>query len=722
MARMIMLIPISGGVGITSVSLGVVRAMERKGIDVSFFKPVAQPRHPNKQEDHTTVMIAHSSNIKPAEPLALSDAESMISQDKLDILLEQIVEKVEKHVTQSGAEVMVIEGLVPTDSHSFTSNLNYNIAKALDADIVFVAQPTNETSQQLKDRIELAASSFGGMTNKRLVGCIINKVGAPLDDQGKLRPDLSEIFNPDHQSLPTAEHEILSVLSKSALPILGCAPWNTELVSPRALDLARHLNATILNEGELQSRRLTTVVFCASALHNQTKLYRPGSLLVASGDRADVIAAVCLAAMNGVKIGALVLNGNYQPEPQIMDLCQQAMKTGLPILMVNTNTWQTAVTLQDFNLEIPLDDLERIELVQDYVAGHIDKHWIESLTAKSVRRRLLSPPAFRYQLTELARHANKRVVLPEGEEPRTIKAAMICAERGIAHPVLLGNREEILRVASQQGVVLDDRVEIQDPELVREHYVARLVELRKSKGLTDIVAREQLKDNVVLGTMMLDADEVDGLVSGAINTTANTIRPPLQIIRTAPGSSLVSSVFFMLLPDQVLVYGDCAINPDPNAEQLAEIAIQSADSALAFGIEPRVAMISYSTGDSGTGADVEKVREATRLAKEKRPDLIIDGPLQYDAAIMENVAKSKAPNSPVAGKATVFIFPDLNTGNTTYKAVQRSAQLVSIGPMLQGMRKPVNDLSRGALVDDIVYTIALTAIQSGQMEAANKKL
>ncbi|MGL5304221.1 MAG: phosphate acetyltransferase, partial [Aeromonas sp.] len=315
-----------------------------------------------------------------------------------------------------------------------------------------------------------------------------------------------------------------------------------------------------------------------------------------------------------------------------------------------------------------------------------------------------------------ARQANKRVVLPEGEEPRTIKAAAICAERGIARPVLLGNPAEIRRVAAQQGVVLSDSVEIIDPAVVRESYVARLVELRKSKGMTEVVAREQLEDNVVLGTMMLERNEVDGLVSGAVHTTANTIRPPMQIIKTAPGASLISSIFFMLLPDQVLVYGDCAINPDPSAEQLAEIAIQSADSAAAFGIEPRVAMISYSTGTSGAGADVEKVRAATELAKAKRPDLIIDGPLQYDAAIMENVAKSKAPNSPVAGKATVFVFPDLNTGNTTYKAVQRSADLVSIGPMLQGMRKPVNDLSRGALVDDIVYTIALTGIQAAQAE------
>lgn len=239
-----------------------------------------------------------------------------------------------------------------------------------------------------------------------------------------------------------------------------------------------------------------------------------------------------------------------------------------------------------------------------------------------------------------------------------------------------------------------------------------MLELRKHKGLTEVIAKESLKDNVVLATMMLQLGQVDGLVSGAVHTTANTIKPALQLIKTAEGASLVSSIFFMLLPDQVLVYGDCAINPEPNAEELADIAIQSADSAKQFGIDPKVAMISYSTGSSGHGVDVEKVVQATKIAQKKRPDLIIDGPLQYDAAIMENVARSKAPNSPVAGKATVFIFPDLNTGNTTYKAVQRSADLVSIGPMLQGMRKPVNDLSRGALVDDIIYTIALTAIQA----------
>jgi len=245
--------------------------------------------------------------------------------------------------------------------------------------------------------------------------------------------------------------------------------------------------------------------------------------------------------------------------------------------------------------------------------------------------------------------------------------------------------------------------------------VEPMVELRRNKGLNAPMARAQLEDTVVLGTMMLALDEVDGLVSGAINTTANTIRPALQLIKTAPEYNLVSSIFFMLLPEQVLVYGDCAVNPDPDAEQLAEIARQSAASAKAFGITPRVAMLSYSTGDSGTGNDVVKVRDATRLAREANPDLLLDGPLQYDAAAIDSVGKAKAPDSPVAGRATVFIFPDLNTGNTTYKAVQRSANCISVGPMLQGLRKPVNDLSRGALVDDIVYTIALTAIQAADL-------
>ncbi len=328
----------------------------------------------------------------------------------------------------------------------------------------------------------------------------------------------------------------------------------------------------------------------------------------------------------------------------------------------------------------------------------------------------LSPAQFRVNMIDTARKADKRIVLPEGAEPRTVQAAAICHEKGIARCVLLAPRAEVEAVAKERLITLPESLEIIDPADLIEEYVAPMCELRKSKGLTPEQAREQLQDPVVLGTMMMAQNDVDGLVSGAVHTTANTIRPALQLIKTAPGASLVSSVFFMLLPNQVVAFADCAVNPNPTPEQLAEIAIQSADSAKAFGIDPKVAMISYSTGTSGAGPDVEAVAEATKIAQEKRPDLAVDGPLQYDAATVPSVAKSKAPDSKVAGQATVLVFPDLNTGNCTYKAVQRNANVLSVGPMLQGLRKPVNDLSRGALVGDIVYTIALTAIQAKQME------
>jgi len=717
MARTIMLIPIGSGVGVTSVSLGMVRSMERQGVVVNFFKPIAQqrPGDPVKLE-RSTETLRNSSNITPPEPFAMNYAEGLISSGKTSELLENIVERFRSGIKDS--DVIIVEGLVPTDKHQFANGVNYSIAKALGAEMVFVANPSNDSSQQLKERIDIAISAFGGKDNKQIAGCIINKVGAPIDENNLAGPDLSEMFD-----IPVANSnsnlEVLQMFSKSPLPILGCIPWSADLIAPRVKDLAIHLEAKVLNKGDLENRRLQSVTFCARSIPNMVEHFKAGSMLVTSGDRSDVIIATCLAVMNGMKIGCLLLTGDYMPEEEVLKLCQSAMDTGLPILLIKSNTWQTAQRLQNFNMEIPVDDLERIEKVQEYIASHIDKHWLETLTEDSSLSRRLSPPAFRYHLTELARKANQRIVLPEGEEPRTIQAAVICAERGIAKPVLLGNPEEINRIAVQQGVVITPDVEIIDPKDVIERYVAPMVELRKAKGLTEVVAREQLQDTVVLGTMMLAENEVAGLVSGAVHTTANTIRPPLQLVKTAPGASLVSSIFFMLLPDQVLVYGDCAINPDPTADQLADIAIQSAESAIAFGIDPKVAMISYSTGDSGAGSDVEKVREATKIAQERRPDLLIDGPLQYDAAVMENVAKSKAPNSKVAGQATVFIFPDLNTGNTTYKAVQRSADLISIGPMLQGMRKPVNDLSRGALVDDIVYTIALTAIQATQ--AAEKE-
>ena len=353
------------------------------------------------------------------------------------------------------------------------------------------------------------------------------------------------------------------------------------------------------------------------------------------------------------------------------------------------------------------DDIAAIH----FITQHLDiKNLLEQLKRPSQNR--MPPSAFRYKLIKSAQAANRRIVLPEGEEPRTLRAASICTERGIARCVLLGDKTKIEQVAAEHNIIIPDHgIEILDPKEIADQYVAGFVERRAHRGATEESAREALKDSVVVGTMMLAVGDVDGLVSGAVHTTADTIRPAFQLIGTDKNSKLVSSIFFMLMKDQVHVYGDCAVNPTPTAEQLADIAIQSAESAKIFGIEPRVAMLSYSTGTSGAGEEVEKVAKATEIAKEKAPDLLIDGPLQFDAASVLSVGKQKAPESKVAGRATVFIFPDLNTGNITYKAVQRSANVVCIGPMLQGLAKPVNDLSRGALVDDIVYTIAITALQ-----------
>lgn len=711
MSRTIILIPTTTGVGLTSVSLGLVHALEQKGAKVGFLKPIAQPISGEDTLDRTTTIIRAAQTTETGEPFMLSVAETLIGQNQTDVLLEKVVERHQQ--LAKNADVIVVEGLIPARKNSYANSINYEIAQALDAEIVLVAAPGADKPSELKERVEAAASEFGGRHNPNILGVIINKFNAPVDESGRTRPDLTEIFDSFHHSSNNI-NEVERLFSQSPIKLLACIEWNSELIATRAIDLAKHLQAAIINEGEIASRRISSVTFCARSLPHMVEHFKAGSLLVTSADRPDVLVAASLAAMNGVELGAILLTGGYKVESPIAKLCQQAFETGLPVFRIEGNTWQTSLSLQSFSLEVPVDDKERIAAIKEYTSAQIDPAFIDQISSGAVRARRLSPAAFRYQLTEFARAAKKRIVLPEGDEPRTVKAAALCAERGIAECILLANPDEVQRVAKEQGAELGKGITIIDPASVREQYVDRLVELRKSKGMTETLAREQLQDNVVLGTMMLEANEVDGLVSGAVHTTANTIRPPMQIIKTAPGSSIVSSVFFMLLPDQVLVYGDCAVNPDPTAEQLAEIAIQSADSAKSFGIDPRVAMISYSTGTSGSGADVEKVAEATRIAKEKRPDLMIDGPLQYDAAIMEDVARSKAPNSPVAGKATVFIFPDLNTGNTTYKAVQRSADLVSIGPMLQGMRKPVNDLSRGALVDDIVYTIALTAIQATQ--------
>ena len=453
MSRIIMLIPTGTSVGLTSVSLGVIRAMERKGVRLSVFKPIAQPRTGGDAPDQTTTIVrSNSSTTTAAEPLKMSYVEGLLSSNQKDVLMEEIIANY--HANTKDAEVVLVEGLVPTRKHQFAQSLNYEIAKTLNAEIVFVMSQGTDTPEQLKERIELTRNSFGGAKNTNITGVIVNKLNAPVDEQGRTRPDLSEIFD-DSTKAKVNNVDPAKLQESSPLPVLGAVPWSFDLIATRAIDMARHLNATIINEGDINTRRVKSVTFCARSIPHMLEHFRAGSLLVTSADRPDVLVAACLAAMNGVEIGALLLTGGYEMDARISKLCERAFATGLPVFMVNTNTWQTSLSLQSFNLEVPVDDHERIEKVQEYVANYINADWIDSLTATSERSR---PPAFRYQLTELARKAGKRIVLPEGDEPRTVKAAAICAERGIATCVLLGNPAEINRVAASQGVELGARI------------------------------------------------------------------------------------------------------------------------------------------------------------------------------------------------------------------------------------------------------------------------
>lgn len=667
--------PARQAVGLTSVSLGIVRALQRLGVDIGFVKPVAQ-----EYADSSDFFAREIFKIQVPEPLSLHETAERIAANQSSELLEQIVDLCMK--AGKDADVLVIEGLHIDAAHPFSSQLNVDIARSLKAEVIVVADGSQPNAV---GDLRLSIRQYAN-EGCRVAGVIINRAPEEFDNAA-------------------AKREL------GATRLWGVVHENPLLRAPRMQDVAQRLKAEVVVQGELATRRVRETVIAARSVAEFVTRLRPNKLVITSGDRDDIILACALAVSRGIELAGILLTHDSVIAPQVMELAAPAFATGLPILRTADDSFVTARRISHIPDAVPRDDMARMDAVLDTVAEHLDTEAITA-TFHMPESTKLSPPAFRYQLIQKARAANKRIVLPEGEEPRTVRAAVICQQKGIARCVLLGKRDVIENVASSQGLRLPAGLEILDPNEIRSHYVAPMVELRKAKGLTEVQAVAQLEDTVVLGTMMLAVGEVDGLVSGAVHTTASTVRPALQLIKTAPGSSIVSSVFFMLMPDQVLVYGDCAINPVPTAEQLAEIAKQSADSATAFGIAPKVALISYSTGTSGTGQDVEKVRQATELAHEKYPDLILDGPLQYDAASVVDVGKQKAPNSPVAGQATVFVFPDLNTGNTTYKAVQRSANVVSIGPMLQGLRKPVNDLSRGALVDDIVFTIALTAIQA----------
>ena len=685
----------------------LVRALDRRGVNVAFVEPVTQPR-PDGGPDRSTALVAAISALHPPEPLSTAQLEQQLGEGGIDAVLEKIVAVWEPVCNRS--DVVIVEGLSPGLGRLYVSGLNQALASALDADVLLAGSwPTANAGSQdragrgtepgpdlIKDVIEglaetvaITASGYLSGEHARVVGCVIRSVPA---------------------TEPSAAARLGGALSRRGLRLIAAVPHRPDLAWLRVSDLIRELNPRVLHKGD-PSRRIKDVAIFAQGVPGGLRFLTEGRLIVVPGDRHDAIMAACLAALNGTRLAALLLTAGIVPDPRVWELVQAASATGLPLLVTGDDTYPTAARVRDLDPGLRVDDLERIDGVVNSIADALDAPWLESLSG-SARSRRLSPAAFRYQLVALARAADACVVLPEGTEPRTLQAAVACAERGIARSVLLGPPDQVAGLARGLGLQLPGGVTVVDPPTAAERYAAPLAELRRHRGWTEEIAREHLADPIMVATMMLQQGDVDGMVAGAIHTTAATVRPALQVLGTRPGTRLVSSVFFMCLPDQVVVYGDCAINPRPDAEDLADIAIQSAASAGAFGIEPRVAMISFSTGTSGAGSDVDKVAEATRIVRERDPDLAVDGPLQYDAAAIASVARSKRPGSAVAGRASVFIFPDLDTGNTTYKAVQRSAQVVSIGPMLQGLAKPVNDLSRGALVDDIVYTIALTAIQS----------
>ena len=491
-------------------------------------------------------------------------------------------------------------------------------------------------------------------------------------------------------------------------------PEEPLLSAPTVAELEKAVNGMpVSGEASLREREVMSVLVAGMTADHVLERLGDGMAVITPGDRSDVVLAVASAhAAEGFpSLSCLVLNGGFELHPSIAALVS-GLRSRLPIVATALGTYDTASAAASARGRITATSQRKIDTALELMERHVDIMDLLAQLAIPIPT-VVTPQMFTYQLQLRARSDRKHIVLPEGDDDRILRSAGRLLQRGVADLTILGDEARIRLRSAELGVNLDGAV-VFDPlsSELREQFAEQYAELRKAKGITVEHAREIMRDGTYFGTMLVYNGAVDGMVSGAVHTTAHTVRPAFEIIKTVPDVSTVSSVFFMCLPDRVLVYGDCAIIPNPTSEQLADIAISSARTAAHFGIEPRVAMLSYSTGDSGAGADVDKVKAATDLVRHRDPRLLVEGPIQYDAAIEPSVAATKLGDSPVAGRATVLIFPDLNTGNNTYKAVQRSAGAIAIGPVLQGLRKPVNDLSRGALVEDIVNTVAITAIQA----------
>jgi len=674
------------------VVLGMMELLWHQTQKVGFFRPIIKDE---QDRDPMIHLVKSRYNLKFSydEMYGFTHdiARDMIAANRYDEFQKLIIEKYKKLEAQ--CDVVLVAG---TDFTGVTTPLefdfNVDVANNLNCVMVPVARGFGRNLIEISEGVTALVESL----EKRkcdILSIVVNRVSTDLVIDAAVR---------------------LKSAAPAGVPVYAIAE-NAGLWKPTICEIAKEINAKFLSgqDGCLH-REVTDYKVAAMRLANFLDHVKEGTVVITPGDRDDITIGSILADLSTTypRIGGLILSGGFKPSPQIQKLIDGFAKDVVPILSVDGDTFTTAVKVSKVEGTLQPENPRKIETALGLFEAGVNVQELKDRLVVSKPSRL-TPLMFEYSLIQQAKANKQHIVLPEGEEPRILRATELLMLRQVCDITLLGNPEKIKAKIAELGLKID-KINIIDPTTseLRKEYGEAYYEARKHKGVTPEMAFDTMADASYFGTMMVFKGQADGMVSGSINTTQHTIRPSLEFVKTKPGVNIVSSVFLMCMSDRVLVFGDCAVNPNPDEKQLADIAISSADTAAAFGIEPRVAMLSYSTGSSGKGKDVEKVIEATKLAKAARPDLKLEGPLQFDAAIDPEVASVKLPNSEVAGKATVFIFPDLNTGNNTYKAVQRSANAVAIGPVLQGLNKPVNDLSRGCTVADILNTVVITAIQA----------
>ena len=675
-----------GWTGKSAVALGLLDALTREVGSVGVFRPLTDPTSAAPGGDVIIDLLISQPGINETydEALGVTYDEA---RDNPDEALQVIVERFGQLVDRF--DVILVVGSDYTDVSTGTElSFNAKIAANLGSPVVLVVHGRDRTPEQVRAAADSGIAELRA-NHAQTVAVIANRAEEGAEDS--IRAALTDL--PD-----------VMVATVPEIPILS-APTFRSLVEAADAEL-------VLGAESWMDREALGIIVAAMSLPNVLARLRPDVAVIAPSDRTDLLPGLLLAHESGTfpTLAGVILTGGY-PLPDTIRRLSEGVQRDLPIALTDLGTFTTAEHLMRVRGPITKSSTVKLETARRVFAESVDQAALLAAIAVPSSD-VLTPLMFEHQLMERARADRQRIVLPESTDDRILEAAAILLRRGVADLILLGDENQVRARSSALALDLDAAkiISPNDPELV-ERFAAAYTEARSHKGMTVDRAREIIPDVSYFGTMMVHLGMADGMVSGAINTTAHTIRPALEFVKTKPGVSTVSSIFLMCLADRVLVYGDCAVIPEPTTQQLADIATSSAETARQFGIEPRIAMLSYSTGASGSGSEVERVRAATALAKERAPDLLIEGPIQYDAAIDPDVARTKLPDSEVAGRATVFIFPDLNTGNNTYKAVQRSAHAVAIGPVLQGLRKPVNDLSRGALVEDIVNTVAITAVQ-----------